>query len=141
MNEIMNVNVNELACKELGQNLTIMCNAIKNCKANTWGYAYAMYDIMAKKLFIEDYTDSKTFFDAYDLKKSAVSQMVNAVKMAEYLKTECGYTDALQYPVATMYMLSTYDKKRKTYSEKFPCTASESEDFWTNAPIMSTMNR
>lgn len=140
MNEIMNVNVNELACKELGQNLTIMCNAIKNCKANTWGYAYALHDIMTKKLYEEDFGESKAFFNAYDLKKSTVFQAVNAVKMAEYLKSECGYADVLQYPVATMYLLSTYGKKADIYDKELDVDYVR-KDFWINAPITSTMNR
>lgn len=91
MNELtVAIDVNNLVCKALGNNLKKAQQALVKANGNAWDYAQAMANIMNGKLFEEDFDTVEKFADLIGISKSNLSKQARVCAVRTSLK-KMGY--------------------------------------------------
>lgn len=95
MNEltVATIDVNNLTCKALGNNLKKAQQALVKANGNAWDYAQAMANIMNGKLFEEDFETVEKFADLIGISKSNLSKQARVCAVRTSLK-KMGYDTA-----------------------------------------------
>lgn len=92
MNEltVATIDVNNLVCKALGNNLKKAQQALVKANGNAWDYAQAMANIMNGQLFEEDFETVEKFADLIGISKSNLSKQARVCAVRTSLK-KMGY--------------------------------------------------
>lgn len=88
MNEltVTTIDVNNLVCKALGNNLKKAQQALVKANGNAWDYAQAMANIMNGKLFEEDFETVEKFANLIGISKSNLSKQARVCAVRTSLK-------------------------------------------------------
>lgn len=83
---VATIDVNNLVCKALGNNLKKAQQALVKANGNAWDYAQAMANIVNGKLFEEDFETVEKFADLIGISKSNLSKQARVCAVRTSLK-------------------------------------------------------
>lgn len=121
---VMGINISNLACKELGRQLTAMDKAVNGAQKCAWDFAKATAKIFNGELYKEDFSDKKDFAERVNLSPARITQCTKAVQFI----TSKGLTSE-QVKLDNAYCLNSISKKVTTVNDKGKQVERNADDY------------